>query len=176
MFSIAWNWTSYSQHTSRCADFPLNQHWNPPAQWTSNKFLTCSLARVRCTDMDWYVGPPSRPPPHHWQLVVHQLPRHHMQQHIISRFGWSFWMVVAQSPVAIVLPMVTYGEIWTLALYILDWCVFVFSCDWRNLSPIGSVTYRRSLARKVLAKLKKVLCVLLKQTPNIKCVVWAKQN
>jgi hypothetical protein len=43
-----------------------------------------------------------------------------MQQHIISRFGWAFWQVVAQSPVAIVLPVVTYGEVWTLALYILD--------------------------------------------------------
>jgi hypothetical protein len=70
--------------------------------------------------MDWYVGPPARAPPYHWQLAVHQIPRHHMQQHIISRFGWAFWQVVAQSTIAIVLPVVTYGEIWTLTLYILD--------------------------------------------------------
>ena len=70
--------------------------------------------------MDPYVGPPTRPPPNHWQFRVHQLPRHHMQQHIISRFRWTFWMTVAHSPIALVLPIVTYGEVWRLTIYILD--------------------------------------------------------
>ncbi len=67
----------------------------------------------------WYVGPPARPPPDHCHFVTHYLEKHHFQQYIISRFGFAFWLVVVQSRIPVVLPIVTFGETWVVALYIL---------------------------------------------------------
>jgi hypothetical protein len=71
-------------------------------------------------DTNWYVGPPVHSPPHHCRFVVHRLPRVHFQQYISTRFGPAFWMEVAQSRVPVVLPIVTYGATWIMAVYILE--------------------------------------------------------
>ncbi len=68
----------------------------------------------------WYVGPPTSPPPHHYKVAVHYLPKYHFQQYIISRFGFPFWVTVVQSPDPVVLPIITYGDLWVIALYVLE--------------------------------------------------------
>jgi hypothetical protein len=69
--------------------------------------------------MDSIYGPPIDMPPNHWNFVV--LVRHcyQFQQYIIANFGFSFWLIVEQFPEPFVLPIMTYGATWTLALYVL---------------------------------------------------------
>jgi hypothetical protein len=60
------------------------------------------------------------PPPFHFQIRVHRLPRHYFRQHIISRFGSDFWMLVVTSVFLVLLPILIYGEEWILMVYVLE--------------------------------------------------------
>jgi hypothetical protein len=107
----------------RCPSFPKFSFHSDTALFKLVLLLEHKLDKFffYSSKMDhWYVGPPSLPPPFHFQIRVHRLPRHHFRQHIISRFGWNFWMSVVASLVPVILPIMIYGEEWILLIYVLE--------------------------------------------------------
>ena len=59
-------------------------------------------------------------PPFRWRLIVHQLPLYHFQQHIIARHGIEEYDRLRARQTQVILPIVSFSDMLTVALFLLD--------------------------------------------------------
>ena len=65
-----------------------------------------------------YVAPTS--PPFRWRLIIKSCPLHQFRQYMVATFGFEAYEQAEAYPGQIILPVMEYRDMWTIAIFILD--------------------------------------------------------
>ena len=59
-------------------------------------------------------------PSFRWRLIIKQCPLYQFRQYMIAIFGFEAYEAAEAYPRQVILPIVSYADIWTIAIFILE--------------------------------------------------------